>query len=140
MNNNELAEAVVNKMYDNDAFSQWMGIERVETMKGRSVLRMLVKKEMLNGFDIIHGGVTFSLADSALAFAANSHGKQSLVVEASMSFTKPAREGDTLTAIAREIHLSNKIGLYNIQITNQDEELIAIFKGTVYRTSKDWNV
>jgi acyl-CoA thioesterase len=99
---------------------------------------MKVKKEMLNGFAILHGGITFSLADSALAFASNSHGRMSVSIEASMSYVESGKEGDVLTATANEISLSNKIGIYDIEVKNQNNKLIAHFKGTVYRTSKEW--
>jgi len=133
-----IANKVVNKMYDCDWFSQWMGIERVTVEQGKCVLRMKVKKEMLNGFAILHGGITFSLADSALAFASNSHGRMSVSIEASMSYVESGKEGDILTATANEISLTNKIGIYDIEVKNQNNKLIAHFKGTVYRTSKEW--
>jgi acyl-CoA thioesterase len=135
-----LAEKIVDKMYGSDWFSQWLGIERVEVKQGRCVLRMKIRKEMLNGFAIAHGGITYSLADSALAFASNSHGRMSVSVETSISHTEQLKEGDTITAIAEEVNLSNKIGIYNITITNQENKKVALFKGTVYRTSKDWKV
>ena len=129
---------IVDRMFNNDPFSQWLGIERVEDGAGSSVLRMTVRKEMLNGFDIAHGGITYSLADSALAFASNSHGVQSVSIETSISHTKPVKEGDLLTATAIEKNLSSKIGVYEIIITNQEQETVALFKGTVYRTGKEW--
>ena len=140
MNPKELATKVVDKMYNNDRFSQWLGIERIEEDAGKSVLRMTIRKEMLNGFDIVHGGITFSLADSALAFASNSHGRKSVVIEAGISYLAPVKEGDVLTAVAEEVSLTNKLGIYNITITNQDNKKVALFKGTVYRTGKEWDV
>ena len=125
-------------MYDNDAFSQWLGIEVVKVKDGYCKLKMTVQKEMLNGFQIAHGGIAYSLADSALAFASNSHGRKSLSVETSISHTVSVKEGDVLTAITEELSLSDKIGVYLITITNQDNQEVAFFKGTVYRTSKDW--
>ena len=92
---------------------------------------------MLNGFDIAHGGVTFAFADSALAVASNVYNNLSVALETSMSFTAPAKLGDTLTAEATEISRTNKIGVYNIRITNQDRVTVGHFKGTVYRTSKN---
>lgn len=134
----ELARKVVSRMYDNDWFSQWLGIERVKIEAGLCVLRMTVRKEMLNGFGIAHGGITYSLADSALAFASNSHGRMSVSVETSISHTEQLREGDVITATAEEMSLSNKIGIYQVTVRNQNEETVALFKGTVYRTGKDW--
>ena len=133
-----LPEKVFRKMYDNDAFSQWLGIEVVEVRDGYCQLKMTVRKEMLNGFQIAHGGIAYSLADSALAFASNSHGRKSLSVETSISHTVSVKEGDVLTAITEELSLSDKIGVYLITITNQDNQEVAYFKGTVYRTSKEW--
>ena len=135
-----LPTRVVDRMYNNDPFSKWLGIERVVDGAGSSVLRMTVRKEMLNGFDIAHGGISYSLADSALAFASNSHGIQSVSIETSISHTKTVNEGDVLTAKAIEKNLTSKIGIYEIEIRNQNNEIVALFKGTVYRTSKPWDV
>jgi len=134
----ETAIKVVDTMFDNDWFSQWLGIERIEVKPGKCILRMTIRKEMLNGFNILHGGITFSLADSALAFASNSYGKKSVSIEASMSYIGQVKEGDVLIATVEEASLTNKIGIYNIAVTKQDNTLIALFKGTVYRTDKDW--
>ena len=131
-------QKIVNKMFDQDAFSQWLGIEIVDVSEGYCQLKMEVRKEMLNGFQIAHGGIAYSLADSALAFASNSNGKKSLSVETSISHTVSVKDGDALTATTEELSLSDKIGVYLITITNKDNQKIAYFKGTVYRTSKDW--
>jgi len=132
------SEKIVDTMYQNDAFSQWLGIEVVEIKDGYCKLNMTVRKEMLNGFQIAHGGIAYSLADSALAFASNSHGRKSLSVETSISHTVSVKEGNVLTAATEELSLSDKIGVYLITITNQDNQEVAYFKGTVYRTSKEW--
>ena len=132
------SEKIVDTMYQNDAFSQWLGIEVVEVKDGYCKLNMTVRNEMLNGFQIAHGGIAYSLADSALAFASNSHGRKSLSVETSISHTVSVKEGDSLIAVSNEISLSPKIGIYLISIKNQNEQEVALFKGTVYRTSKDW--
>lgn len=136
----DIAKKVVDKMYENDAFSQWLGIKRIEDGTGISVLQMTVRKEMLNGFYILHGGIAYSLADSALAFASNRHGRKAVSVETSISHTEACKEGDILTTHTEEMSLSNKIGVYQITITNQEDKTVALFKGTVYRTSKDWEV
>ncbi len=138
MDPKKLATKVVDQMYNNDPFSQWLGIERVEDGEGTSILKMTVRREMLNGFAIAHGGITYSLADSALAFASNSHGIQSVSIETGISHIKPVKEGDVLTATAKELSLSNKVGIYEISVSNQDDVMVALFKGTVYRTGKDW--
>ncbi len=129
---------IINKMFDQDAFSQWLGIKIVKVSEGNCQLQMLVRSEMLNGFQIAHGGIAYSLADSALAFASNSHGRKSLSVETSISHTVSVKEGNVLTAATEELSLSDKIGVYLITITNQDNQKVAYFKGTVYRTSKEW--
>lgn len=138
MADKSLATRVVDQMYNNDPFSIWLGIERIQESEGSSTLQMKVRKEMLNGFGIIHGGVTFSLADSALAFASNSHGIQSVSIDNSINYFEPASEGDILTATTEEVRITNKIGLYHITITNQIGSKIALFKGMVYRTGKPW--
>lgn len=140
MDDQKRAELVVARMYDNDPFSIWLGIERVAVGPGACVLRMTVREEMLNGFTIAHGGITYSLADSCLAFASNSHGIQAVSVETSISHTKPVKEGDELTAISEEMNLSNRIGIYHVTVNNQRGEVVALFKGTVYRTGKPWEV
>ncbi len=134
----DLASKVVNRMFDHDWFSQWLGIERVLVAPGKCVLKMTIRKEMLNGFSIAHGGITFSLADSALAFAANSHGQRSVSVETSISHTEPLMENDEIIATAIEMNRSNKIGIYQVTVSNQHGRTVALFKGKVYRTSKDW--
>ena len=129
---------IINKMFDQDAFSQWLGIEIIDVSEGFCQLKMTVRKEMLNGFQIAHGGIAYSLADSALAFASNSQGRKSLSVETSISHTVSVIEGDVLTVTTKELSLSDKIGVYLITIINQSNEDVAYFKGTVYRTSKEW--
>jgi acyl-CoA thioesterase len=130
---------IVNTMMDKDYFSQWLGIEVLEIGQGICKLQMKVKKEMLNGFGIAHGGITYSFADSALAFASNSHGQKAVSVETSISHTKSLVENDVLIAEAIEEHCSNKIAVYAIKIfKKEDNSVVALFKGTVYRTSKVW--
>jgi acyl-CoA thioesterase len=125
-------------MFDNDAFSKWLGIEVIEIGEGISTLRMIIRKEMLNGFDVLHGGISFSLADSALAFASNAYGRKSMSIETSISHTLSCKEGDVLTTKTVERSLSNKIGVYDITVLNQDDKVVALFKGTVYRSDKNW--
>jgi acyl-CoA thioesterase len=140
MNPDQKAHAIVDQMMTNDAFSQWLGIERVEDGVGISILRMTVRQEMTNGFNIAHGGITFSLADSALAFACNSHGKKAVSIECDVNHLQKVSTGDTLTASAKEVSRSNKLGVYEVRVTNQKDELVALFKGLVYRTSEDWEL
>src|SRR4051812_44047087 len=136
---NELkGKDVVDKMMSADTFSQWLGITVINVGLGFCTLKMTVRKEMLNGFSIAHGGIPYSFADSALAFASNSHGRKAVSVETSISHTLSLKEGDEITAVVEEVSLSEKIGIYHIKVTNQDNKVVALFKGTVYRTSKFW--
>lgn len=138
MNQPELAKAVVDRMMSKDWFSQWLGIDVVEILPGTCTLRMTVRNEMLNGFSIAHGGITYSLSDSALAFASNSHGRMAVSVETSISHLAAVKENDVLTALAVEKSLSTKIGVYEVAVTNQHNATVALFKGTVYRKSQEW--
>ena len=131
-------EIVHTLMYDNDAFSKWLGIKVVEINDGECKIQMTVRKDMLNGFYIAHGGITYSLADSAFAFATNSIGQQAVSIETSISHTAKVVSGDILTAITTRIHKSKKFASYSVAVTNQDDILVASFKGTVYYTGKDW--
>ena len=140
MNEEITAKQIVAKMYKDDPFSQWLGIEVLGSRQGSCKLQMEVRPEMCNGFGIIHGGITFSLADSALAFASNGHGRLSVALECSISYPNAVNVGDVLTADATEVSLTNKIGIYNIPVTNQKGEVVGVFKGSVYRTSKNWEV
>jgi len=134
----DLAKKIVDKMMNGDAFSQWLGIEVLEITAGFCKLQMKVREEMINGFNIAHGGIAYSLADSCLAFAANSHGIQALSIETSISHTQKVISGNVLTATAKEMNKNTKTGLYYITITNQNNIEIAHFKGTVCRTKKEW--
>jgi acyl-CoA thioesterase len=131
-----LATDVVDYMMKNDLFSQWLGIEVLEIREGYSRLKMTVRKEMINGFGIVHGGVAFSLADSAFAFACNNRNNLSVALDTSINFTKPVHVGDELTAESRELHNGKSTGLYHIVISNQHDHTVAVFKGTCYRTGK----
>ena len=133
-----LAKKVVDKMINEDAFSQWLGIKVLEISDGFCKLQIQVRDEMTNGFSIAHGGISYSLADSCLAFASNSYGIQSFSLETSISHTKKVESGDILIATSKEINKTNRTALYYITITNQNKEEIAHFKGKVYRTNKDW--
>jgi acyl-CoA thioesterase len=136
MDKQDLAIKVVEKMMADDAFSQWLGIEVVDIKPGYAELQMLVREEMVNGFNVTHGGIAFSLADSALAFASNSYGRVALALENNISYMKKVVPGDMLTAKTNELSLGNRIAVYNIEITKQDDEQVAIFRGTVFRTKE----
>jgi acyl-CoA thioesterase len=134
MNSKALAYKIATQMIENDPFTKWLGIEIVSITEGSCDLKMKIRDEMLNGFEIAHGGITFSLADSAIAFASNSHGRKCVSLETSISHTKTCKSGNTIYAKAEEKSITNKIAIYNVTIRNQEKEIVALFKGTVYRT------
>lgn len=134
------AALVVNHMMQNDAFSQWLGIKVLETKPGYCKLQMAMRQDMTNGFNIAHGGISYSIADSALAFASNGRGDHAVSIETSIAHTRPAHVGDILFAEAVEKSHTRRFGIYEVQVTNERGELIALFKGTVYRTGKKWDV
>jgi acyl-CoA thioesterase len=129
-------EEVVNHMMENDFFSQWMGVEVLEVKEGYSRIQMTIRKEMVNGFGIVHGGLPFSLADSAFAFACNNRNNLSVALDVTITFMKAVNVGDVLTAEAKEIHNGRSTGVYLIMVTNQKKEQVALFKGTCFRTGK----
>lgn len=131
-----IAKEVVDHMMENDFFSQWMGVEVLEVREGYSRIRMTIRKEMVNGFGIVHGGLPFSLADSAFAFACNNRNNLSVALDVTITFTKAVNVGDVLTAEATEIHNGRSTGVYLIYVTNQRNEKVALFKGTCFRTGK----
>ena len=130
------SHAIVKHMLHTDAFSQWLGVDIVEIKEGYSKIKMKVREEMMNGLNVIHGGIAFSLADSAFAFACNSRNNLSLALETSISFLKPVFIDDELTAEAKEIRNGKSTGVYMVDITNQHNQLIGLFKGTCFRTGK----
>ncbi|HSF45857.1 MAG TPA: hydroxyphenylacetyl-CoA thioesterase PaaI [Chitinophagaceae bacterium] len=136
MNKDTVAREVVDHMMDHDAFSQWLGIEVLEITEGYSRIRMTIRKEMVNGFGIVHGGVPFAFADSAFAFACNNRNNLSVALDVTISFMKAMHIGDVLTAEAREIHNGRSTGVYLITLHNQKNEQVALFKGTCFRTGK----
>lgn len=132
----ELAERVVKKMLAHDTFSAWLGVELVEIRPRYAAVRMSVRPDMLNGFGVCHGGVTFALADSAFAFAANTHGRVTVSIDNSITYPQPVSAGDTLTAIATEDSAMNRIAFYSVRVSKQDDSVVALFRGTVYRTQR----
>lgn len=122
----------VDKMYRADKFSQWLGIKIIEDGPGICIVEMKVREEMVNGFGIAHGGIAYSLADSALAFASNAHGRQAVSIHTSVEHILPLRTDDIIRAIASEDSLRKTLGLYTIRIM-RNEELVGLFKGMVFR-------
>ena len=129
--------SVVAHMMENDFFSQWMGVEVLDVKEGYSKIKMTIRKEMVNGFGIVHGGLPFSLADSAFAFACNNRNNLSVALDVTITFTKAVNVGDVLTAETDVILNGRSTGVYLIHVTNQKNEQVALFKGTCFRTGKN---
>lgn len=132
MNARETAEYMLQK----DFFSQWMGIEFVEIKDQYCLIKMPVKPEMINGMGTVHGGVTFAFADSALAFSSNNSGEAAVALNCYINFTKAAKNGDILTAESILLTDTRKTAVYDITIKNQNDEIVACFRGTVYKIGK----
>jgi len=130
-------EKIPYQMLSLDAYSQWLGIEILECEIGRCKVAMTVRKEMLNSMGKAHGGISYSLADTAFGFAANTHGKFAVSIETSINHIEALNEGDYLVAESVIEKVNNKLG-FNIVEVKRDEELVALFKGVVYRTQKEW--
>ena len=124
-------------MMDADLFSQCLGIEVIEIKEGYSKIKMRLRKEMINGLGIIHGGIAFSLGDTAFAFACNNRNVLSVALDTSINFIKPAQPGDELVAEAKELHNGRITGLYLITITNQHNHQVAMFKATSFRPKRN---
>ncbi len=133
----ELAEKVVATMLAEDKMSAWLGLEIDEIREGYCRLHFEVREEMLNGFGILHGGVIFSAADSAFAFACNSYGRLSVALDVHINFIASGAVEDVLVVEAQEIHLGHKTGVYRVDVQKAGGEAVATFTGTAYRTSRD---
>jgi acyl-CoA thioesterase len=123
-------------MLRNDAFSRWLGIEMVSLSAGHCTLRMRVREDMLNGFGVSHGGIVFSLADSAMAFACNTGDHVTVAVDNSISYPAAVRAGDELVAVAAQETTTNRHAFYRVTVRRRDHEVVALFRGTVYRTTQ----
>jgi len=123
-------------MYGKDRFSQWLGIEISDIKENYCLLKMPVKPEMINGLGTVHGGVTFAFADSALAFSSNNTGDAAVALNCYINFTKAARDGDVLTAESVLLTDTRKTAVYDITVKNQNDEVVAGFRGTVYKIGK----
>jgi acyl-CoA thioesterase len=134
------AAAVVRHMLAHDVFSRWLGVEILDVGPARVTLRMTVRQDMTNGFGVCHGGVTFAFADSALAFASNTGGKVTVSIENSMTYPAAVRVGDVLTADAEEEASSQRVAYYRVRVTGSDGAVVALFRGTVFRTDRDHEV
>ena len=129
MKANETAIRCAEAMYANDAASKALGIRVDIPEAGRAIARMTVREDMVNGFDVCHGGLLFTLADTAFAFACNGYDNLTFAAAASIDFLRPARLGDELHAQAREDYRGAKSGFYTVEVRNQDDEVVAMFRG-----------
>jgi acyl-CoA thioesterase len=132
-----MAERIVAAMLERDAFSRWLGIDITHVAPNAATVRMTVRPEMVNGFGVCHGGIAFSLADSALAFASNTHGRVTVSIENSIRYPAPIAPGDVLTATAVEESASRRLAFFGVTVTKQGGDVVGLFRGTVYRTSRD---
>ena len=130
------SQKLLKAMTDHDKFSEWLGLEVLEVREGYAKLQAVIRPEMMNGVGSVHGGVTFSMADSAFAFSCNMYNNISVALDVHISFTKAGREGDIFTIESQEVSSTKRTGIYDIKVTNQHNELIALFKGTCFRTGK----
>jgi len=128
-----LAKRTAEAMYSRDRASQALGMRIAEVGPGYAVMTMMVRRDMVNGHAICHGGLVFALADSTFAFACNSYNLSTVAQGCSIDFLAPAREGDTLTATGRERSLAGRTGVYDIEVRNQHGQTIALFRGKSYR-------
>ncbi|MFO1399506.1 MAG: hydroxyphenylacetyl-CoA thioesterase PaaI [Burkholderiales bacterium] len=124
-----LAERVAQGMFARDNASQRLGIRIVRVAPGHAELAMTVRADMVNGHAITHGGLVFTLADSAFAYACNSYNANTVAAGCTIEFMAPSREGDVLTAVAREHTLVGRNGIYDVDVRNQHGEVIALFRG-----------
>lgn len=130
-------EEIPYKMLSDDPFSQWMGIEILESKKGYVKLGLSIRKEMLNSMQKAHGGIAYAFADTAFGFAANTHGKYAVSIETSINHIEALEEGDYITAESAIEITKNKLGFQVVEV-KRNKEIVALFKGVVYRTSKVW--
>ncbi len=128
---------IPHKMLSLDPYSQWLGIEILDIKIGRCKVGLIIRKEMLNSMDKAHGGITYSLADTAFGFSANTHGKYAVSIETSINHIEALYEGDYIIAESVIEKVNDKLG-FNIVEVKRGEEIVALFKGVVYRTNKDW--
>ena len=130
----QLAEAVRSAMYARDHTAQALGITVEEIGPGFARCRMVVRQDMVNGHDTCHGGITFTLADTAFAYACNAYDRATVALGAQISFTAPARFGDVLLAMAREQSRAGRTGVYDVEVSTADGRVVALFRGTSYET------
>jgi acyl-CoA thioesterase len=133
MDADQIARACADTMYSNDRASPALGMEMVEVTPGRAVMTMTVREDMVNGHDLCHGGLIFSLADSAFAFACNSHNLNAVAAGARIEFLRPGRLGDVLTAVAEQVSQGKLTGVYDVVVSDSQSKTVALFRGNAHR-------
>lgn len=136
---NSKMHPVVAHMLENDAFSQWLKLEVVEAEAGKCIMECRIREEMTNGFKVAHGGIGFSLADSALAFAANAYGEKAMSIECAISYLKAVKVGSLMRVEAAEKHRSKRLGRYEITLFS-DGEQVGLFYGVVMFLGENWEI
>lgn len=129
----ELARRCADSMYKRDTAARGLGISLLDISNGVATMQMTITADMLNGHDICHGGFIFTLADTAFAYACNSYNKVSVAQNCDIDFLIPGREGDVLTARAKEVHKGGRSGLYDVEVVNAEAELVAQFRGRSFQ-------
>jgi acyl-CoA thioesterase len=137
LNEQVLAERVVAGMMATDLFSQWLGVTVVDVRPRTATVRMTVRPEMVNGFGVAHGAIAFAVADSAFAFACNTHGRVTMSIENAITYPMAVAPGDVLTAVAECESETNRLGYYRVEVRNQKDEVVSVFRGTAYRTRNE---
>jgi acyl-CoA thioesterase len=130
-----LAERVVGEMMAKDEFSRWMGMRVVDVRPRRATVQMTVRPEMVNGFGVAHGAIAYAVADSALAFASNTHGTVTMSIDNAITYPAPVAVGDVLTAIAKKDTESRRLAYFRVVVRNQKDDIVSLFRGTVYKTA-----
>lgn len=133
------SKTIPKKMLEKDAFSQWLGIKIVEVKEAYCQVKMTIRKDMLNSMKKAHGGITYSLADTAFGFATNTLGRKAVSIETSINHIEALEEGDVITATSDLKSMKNKLGFYIVEVRKEDQ-IVALFKGVAYRTNAEWNI
>lgn len=136
LNNKAMAQKCADFMFQNDTASQSLGMEIIDVDEGYAELKMTIRDHMLNGHKTCHGGMIFSLADSAFAFACNSQNESAVAAGCSIDFVRSAKANDKLTAVAKVQYQGKRSGIYHITVTNQENNLVALFKGNSARINR----
>lgn len=133
-----LAARVVNKMLEKDTFGRWLNPEILKMDEGYCQLKLKVRGEFLNGVGTLHGGIIYGIADVAFAYASNSHNRLAVALDVSISYPNAGYIGDDLLIEAKEIFLGERTAMYQVTVVNQENKLLGLFNGTVFRLNKKY--